>query len=333
MAQETLGPQHLCCPSHLRIGQLWLVFSGWTKMSAMKSTRPEVALGTVQWGMPYGIANRTGQATEADVTAMLRMAKEAGVDTLDTARAYGSAEAVIGRATAGDDGFRVVTKLSPNVCDRGDDVGAAALESLMTSREALCRSHLDVVLLHRPEHREAAQGAAWAALRQGRDQGTIGAIGVSATSPETAHQALDDPEVTVMQVAASLLDRRLDASGFFSSAATKSVEVHVRSAFLQGLAFMSLDALPPHLAPVRESLERIDAWAQQRDVTRATAFLAYVFALPVARVVMGCERPSQLAANLESVSRARALAPEISELCDALPVLQSTVLNPAKWPS
>ena len=176
-------------------------------------TRPEIALGTAQWGMAYGIANRTGQATASDVVTMLGMARGAGVDTLDTARAYGSAEAVIGRALDGDAAFRVVTKLSPTICDQADRVREATEASLRASCDALHRSELDIVLLHRPAHRTEDGGAAWDALRHARDAGSVGAIGVSATSPETALEALDDSEVAVMQVAASLLDRRLQVAG------------------------------------------------------------------------------------------------------------------------
>jgi aryl-alcohol dehydrogenase-like predicted oxidoreductase len=300
-------------------------------MIVMKSIRPEVALGTVQWGMAYGIANRTGQASQSQVARMLDIARSAGVDTLDTARAYGDAEAVIGRALQAGDGFRLITKLSPTVCDDLDSVPAAVRHSLAASHNALTRETLDVVLLHRPEHRTDAGGAAWSALRQARAAGTVGAIGISATSPETALEALDDSEVGVMQVAASLLDRRLDARGFFERAAHRGVEVHVRSAFLQGVAFMSADALPVCLQAARESLTRIDAWAQARKVSRATVFLAYVFSLPVARIVMGCERPEQLTSNLTTVARARELAPEVEGLCDALPSLPPSVLDPSQW--
>ncbi|MGB0589272.1 MAG: aldo/keto reductase [Myxococcota bacterium] len=299
----------------------------------MTTTRSKIALGTVQWGMTYGIANHTGQATESDVAAMLDMAQRAGVDTLDTARAYGSAEAVIGRSRWRELGFRVVTKLSPGVCDREGDVREATEESLRASREALQVERLDVVLLHRPEHRLAAEGAAWRRLRSARDEGMIGAIGVSATSPETAVEALGDADVAVMQVAASLLDRRLERCGFFEDAAQRDVEVHVRSAFLQGLAFIATESLPAHLSEARACLEAIDVWAEAREVTRATAFLAYALSLPVARIVMGCERPEQLATNLESVVRARALAHEVKELSEGLPALPSHVLNPAEWPT
>ena len=49
-------------------------------------------LGTAQFGLPYGISNQRGQIPEAEVAAILAEAAKAGIDTLDTAAAYGSSE-------------------------------------------------------------------------------------------------------------------------------------------------------------------------------------------------------------------------------------------------
>ena len=297
-----------------------------------------LALGTVQWGMAYGIANRTGQASAADVAHMLELAAQAGIDTLDTARAYGDAEAVIGRAMAGLpselDRWRVITKVAPDVCGPGstrESVAVATERSLEASRTHLGTDALDAVLLHRPEHRVACGGAAWDSLRAARDAGRVAAIGVSATSPITALDAVQASDVQVMQVATSLLDRRLVAQGFFELADQRGVEVHVRSAFLQGVAFMDAGALPVGLSGFAPSLAIIDDWAAARSTTCSTAFLAYALSLPVSRVVIGCERPSQLEANLAAVEAARQLATEVSALAESLPALPDNLLDPSQW--
>ncbi len=300
----------------------------------MTTLDPALALGTVQWGMAYGIANRTGRATDQDVARMLELARAAGVDTLDTAQAYGDAEAVVGRALSREHRWRIVTKIDPGICAPGDTaqtIAAATSRSLETSRVHLRRHILDDVLLHRPEHRMASGGAAWRVLRASREAGDVTRIGVSATSPDTAMAALADDEVEVMQVATSLLDRRLVARGFFEGAEARGVEVHVRSAFLQGVAFMDSAELPDHLAALAPALAEIDAWAAAHGTERATTFLAYALTLPVSRVVIGCERPAQLEANLAALGRARGLATGVRELAAALPALPDAVLDPSQW--
>jgi aryl-alcohol dehydrogenase-like predicted oxidoreductase len=46
-------------------------------------------LGTVQFGQPYGIANKIGRPSYQAVLDILKYAVEQGVNCLDTAAAYG----------------------------------------------------------------------------------------------------------------------------------------------------------------------------------------------------------------------------------------------------
>ena len=43
-----------------------------------------LALGTAQFGLPYGIANQAGQVTRSAAKAMLGLAAANGIDTIDT---------------------------------------------------------------------------------------------------------------------------------------------------------------------------------------------------------------------------------------------------------
>jgi hypothetical protein len=81
-----------------------------------------LVLGTAQWGAAYGIANRTGRPPLEEIAAMLEMARRAGIETLDTARAYGTSEAAIGALTEGESPFSVVTKLDPDVVEAGKPI-------------------------------------------------------------------------------------------------------------------------------------------------------------------------------------------------------------------
>ena len=55
------------------------------------------ALGSAQWGLDYGVANEQGRPTDAELRSLLGKAKQAGVTSIDTASAYGCAEAVLAR--------------------------------------------------------------------------------------------------------------------------------------------------------------------------------------------------------------------------------------------
>ncbi|HXG23721.1 MAG TPA: aldo/keto reductase, partial [Chthonomonadales bacterium] len=110
-------------------------------------------LGTVQWGMPYGIANRQGQPTYEEARAILACAYEGGVNCLDTAAAYGTSEEVIGRALEElglKDHFIVVTKLRHlrHKEFTKQEAEAEIEDSVRSSLRRLRRESLPIVLFH-----------------------------------------------------------------------------------------------------------------------------------------------------------------------------------------
>lgn len=287
-----------------------------------------LVLGTAQWGMRYGIANRSGRPATAAIETMLQTASDAGVWTLDTARAYGDSEEIIGALTAGDPRWTVVTKIPPLRRER--DARAAAFASLEASRRALRRDRLDIVLLHDPADRSAAAGEVWQDLCALQSRGGIGTLGVSAITPDDAMREIQEPSVGAMQLAASLFDQRLRRRGFFGAERTLSTRIFIRSVFLQGAAHVEPDALPAFLAPLRESLERIRSWAQRRGCSIADVFIAYARDVLGHDIVIGCDTPEQLAANLHAFSAAADGA--IGEVEALVADLPDTVLSPPLWP-
>ena len=295
-----------------------------------------LVLGTAQWGGPYGIANRDGPPPAPERARLLACAQAAGVRALDTARAYGASEARLGAALAGGAArFAIGTKLAPDACPPGAsaaEVCARTERSLAESRAALGVARLDALLLHRAAHRRAAGGAAWARLCAERRAGAIGRLGVSATSPAEAWDALEDPTVERVQVATSLLDQRLLRAGFFAAAAARGVEVQVRSAFLQGAALLPPDALPPALAPLCAPLARVRRFAAAHGLPLPALLLGFVAAIPGVSLVVGVERAAQLEAHLQAGAAIARAARLQRVLAGLVPPLPDAVLDPWRWP-
>ena len=67
--------------------------------------------------MPYGIANKNGQVYHKEISAILDLAWDNGIDTLDTAKAYGQSEQSIGNYLKNKTGnrWKIITKLSDSV--------------------------------------------------------------------------------------------------------------------------------------------------------------------------------------------------------------------------
>jgi len=292
-----------------------------------------IALGTAQWGMAYGIANATGPPPRDELEALLAVARRAGIDTLDTARAYGESEARIGELCGADPHFQIATKLAPDV-----DAGATLPEclarvdaSLEASRRALRREALDLLLLHRAHHRTALDGALFEHLRRRQAEGWVRALGASAASPAEAFTLLEDPALEVIQVAASLLDRRLLEAGFFARAAALGRRVLVRSVFLQGVAHLAVEALPAALSGLARPLRLLDDWARARGLRRADAFLLYARECLTVPLVLGCETAGQLCRNLVAWRSLEAPAAELHELAARLGPAGGELLDPSRW--
>ena len=59
----------------------------------------KLALGTVQFGVNYGINNKLGIPNDNDVSEILKYAYENGIKTLDTAISYGNSEERSGKCS------------------------------------------------------------------------------------------------------------------------------------------------------------------------------------------------------------------------------------------
>src|ERR1700722_15672270 len=106
-----------------------------------------LVIGTAQFGLPYGIANRTGLRGEEEAARILQHAWSAGIDTLDTAAAYGESERRLG--SIGVTSWRIISKLA-SVPESAADVGAWVQSSIAHSLDLLGVPTLYALLLHQP---------------------------------------------------------------------------------------------------------------------------------------------------------------------------------------
>ena len=87
-----------------------------------------LALGTVQFGLNYGVANKTGQPNQREIADILSLAAKFGINLLDTAQVYGTSERILGALDTSN--FNIVTKLGQINGDPSLDVRTSLLGSL-----------------------------------------------------------------------------------------------------------------------------------------------------------------------------------------------------------
>lgn len=301
-----------------------------------------MVLGTVQLGMSYGAANRTGQPTPEAAGEIVQLAVERGITWIDTARAYGDAERRLGESLGGlRDRVAVITKLdlpelSAAQLDRRS-VRNAVDASVFASCHSLRTQRLDVLMLHRWAHRHEYAGAVWQRLLELRSEGVIGQLGASLYTPDEAVEAARDSDISCIQIPFNLLDWRWrDARIQQALRARADLLVHARSVLLQGILVGASECWPkiPGI-DAQDVLDRLDALvAGLGRADRSDLCLAYVRAHEwISNVVIGVETQEQLLRNVDLFQRPALTMDECSRVERSLPELTDDLLNPSRWPT
>lgn len=299
-----------------------------------------LSLGTAQLGMPYGVANITGQPSPEEAVRIVSVAIDHGVTFIDTARAYGTAESRVGATLSS--GYRgratVVTKLDPmaTLAEGASEADAARAvdASVFRSCRELGVRNIDVLMLHRWAHRKRFHGAVWKRLLELQTEGVIGALGASVYSPAEAMESLGDKDVRHIQLPYNLLDWRWGSEEFLEARAKRAdVSIHVRSAYLQGILVSDASTWPSNLVNPREWIFRLDqAVLETKRKNRADLCMAYVTGTPwVTTVVAGAETEQQLRDNLSLATQQPLGADERACVQALLGQAPERLLNPATW--
>ena len=283
-----------------------------------------LALGTAQFGSSYGITNKAGQVARPEVTAILRSAREAGMDTLDTAAAYGASEGCLGSVGVAD--WRVVTKLPPNL-DPSQNAADWVKTSFAASLARLRVPRVEALLVHRSHHLLGTQGkVVWREMQRLKDAGMAAKIGVSIYGPEELDDLWAVAKPDVVQAPFSVVDRRLLQSGWLSKLAKLGVEVHARSVFLQGLLLAHRDSRPGEFSRWKALWDRWDSWLLKKRMTATEAAVGYVMSMPeFERIVVGVESARQLGEIVAAARGRREDAP--GELAS----VDEDLVNPSRW--
>lgn len=297
-------------------------------------------LGTVQFGMAYGIGNRLGQVPYGEVLQILQAAREAGVNFLDTARFYGSSEQTIGRALEElrlQEHFLVCSKLDlpsgyPQLSDA--QLLEAARSSLQRSLEALRLERLPFYLLHTLDYKDFREGIVWRCVLEEQAKGTILHPGVSiARHPGEALAALRDRQVRAVQVPYNLLDARWHRAGVFQAAAGTGALVFSRSCYLQGLLLMPPEEAARKVPAALPYLRELQELARTLGIPAKELALRYVFSTPeIASTVIGVDSPAQLRENLRLYQAARLSPGQMDAVRERFAAVPEQVVNPALWP-
>jgi aryl-alcohol dehydrogenase-like predicted oxidoreductase len=263
----------------------------------------KLGLGTVQWGLPYGIANQHGITSPNAVTKLLTAARSHGIEVLDTASSYGKSEAVLGENNL--DGFKVITKTPSYFCQRITTTEIDLLsETFYRSLNLLSVKKVYGLLIHHADNLLIPGGERLIAQMMSlKKEGLVQKIGVSVYDSIQVDSVLKVFNPDLIQLPLNIFDQRLQESGHLELLKSQGTEIHVRSVFLQGLLLMPLNDVPAFFKPIYPLLVSWSDAAREQGFTPHQAAIAFVKNLPhVDTVLVGLDSSSQFNACIDSFS-------------------------------
>ena len=284
----------------------------------------KLALGTAQFGLPYGVANTNGQISQDSARKILSYCKFKGIDVLDTAISYGESEKCLGSIGVKD--FKIISKLPP-IPDNVVDVKSWIMEQVDACMSRLNVKNLYGLMLHRPEQLFGRHGKLKVAtLVMLKDMDIIQNVGVSVYSPAEFTKIFSVYDFDLVQCPFSLVDRRLVSSGWLKKLKSLGVEVHVRSSFLQGLLLMPRHKIPSQFQRWNSIWDYWHEWLEASAVSPIEACLGYVLSeLDIHQIVVGVDSMAQLEQIVSTTEYSSLdIFPDISTIDDNL-------LNPSNW--
>lgn len=287
----------------------------------------KIGLGSVQFGLDYGVSNKEGKTTPEEVIKILETAARNEVRIIDTAALYGSSEEALGNALPFEHRFDIVTKTRSfkKALITPDDARILE-EGFAESLSRLRSQSVYGLLLHDCDDLLTEGGGLLMERMQAlKGRGLVKKIGVSVYTASQIDRVMDRFCIDLIQIPVNIFDQRLIVSGHLSRLKAAGIEVHARSVFLQGLLLMDIGLLPRFFAPVKERLTSYHEFISGEGLSPVHAAVGFVIGLEeIDAVVCGVNNHLQLLEILKS-------QPLSAKTFERFAITDELILNPARW--
>ena len=286
----------------------------------------KIALGTVQFGIDYGINSESGPVQPKEVRRILNYARSQNIDLLDTAPVYGNSEKVLGVANVQN--FKVITKTRHfnNTEISNSDIDLLKKDfscSLMDTRQ---ESFYGVLVHNANDLLKPGAEKLYDHLKELKQAEKIEKIGVSVYEYSQLQSVLDNFDIYLVQLPFNILDRRMIDSGMLGKLCRSNIEVHARSVFLQGLLLMSKKNRPDKFKRWNGLWKIWHEWLNDNQITALEVTIRYAMSIPeISKVLVGVDTTDQLE---EIVIASLGLLPGIPT---EVYTNDADLLNPSNW--
>jgi hypothetical protein len=284
----------------------------------------KLALGTVQFGFNYGVANDSGQISSDQAACILNEARQAGIDTLDTAIAYGNSEERLGELGVQD--WKVISKI-PALPRSVNHLEDWIMKQVRGSLQRIGVKQLEGLLMHRPSDILGPQSAEYVqSLRRIKDEGLAKSIGYSIYSPDELYALLAAFTPDIVQAPYNIVDRRLVTTGWMEKLADKGIRIHTRSTFLQGLLVMPDASRPLWFDRWKPLWQTWSEACAQSELSPLRMSLGYVLAqASIERVVVGVDSLVHMKQIIDATRK------PVTEVFPQVESEELELIEPSRW--
>ena len=288
-------------------------------------SQERIALGTVQFGLDYGIANKLGRVSVGEVNKILDIAKSNRIRTLDTAISYGESESILGNY--GVSGWDLITKI-PTIPQTIRDVKGWIIDQVESSLRRLNLTKISGIMLHDPDQILGYKGKAiFEVLNYLKNNHICEKIGLSIYDIAKVEEYVSAYDIDLVQAPLNIFDRRLIDPVVIDILKSRDIEIHARSIFLQGLLLVKRGSITDGFSHSKQLFDEWYSWLNQEDIDPVEACLKFVLQFKeIDRIVIGVQDVGQLQ-NIISIADKKGF-PQFPQWQSEI---HSQLINPGLW--
>ena len=285
--------------------------------------KQKIGLGTLQWGLKYGIANKNGKLSLNEIKKVKKIAEKNHIDLLDTAHAYGDCEQRIGKVNFKN--FNIVTKLPAT--EPGKNRYNWTLKSINDALKKFKTNKIYCMHVHNTKYLLDKNGVEiYKALSFAKSKGLISKIGVSVYTIEELKKIINKFKIDLVLLPFNIFDQRTLKKNFLKSLKEKNIEIHARTSFLQGLLLMPRKDIPLKFSKYYKYFDNWEKLVKKLKKSKYEICLQYALSNKyIDKVIVGVDSSKQFK---ELVLSAKTLKVNIKSL-DASNEIG--LINPSKW--
>jgi aryl-alcohol dehydrogenase-like predicted oxidoreductase len=295
----------------------------------------KLVLGTAQFGLDYGIANKIGKPEENKAFEIMKYAVENGINYFDTAYSYGNSEIIIDKFLNTYKSYKnkinIITKMASlnkkklnekNINDR-----------FFESLHRLGKESIYCYMVHDFKGIENNCDEIGKVFLKLKENNYIKKIGVSIYDQFQLEFLFKYFDFDLIQLPISIFDQRFITDKFLQRLKRKNIEIYARSIFLQGLLFLEENNLPPKMNKFRDYISRLNEISLKYNLSKEEIALLFVDNIgEIDKIIIGVEKIDQLQRNVKILSKSDSFN-KIKTLInfEYFSIKDTNIIDPRKW--